>query len=268
MHGRTCVKRVLITGSSSGIGLASARRLHRTGWQVVGSSRQALPGASWDHVEIDVDDGALVAAGVGKVLGDGGLHAVVTCAGWGIAGPVETTSIDEARAQFETNFWGTDRVIRAVLPHMRERGSGRLILVGSLAGIIPIPFQAYYSATKFALEGWAEALAMEVSPFGIHVTVVEPGNVRTGFTDARRTTVADDDPYGDAARRAIGKMEEDERNGVDPDDVAAVVERVLSRRRPPRRVSVGRLGERVGVPAKRLLPQRIFERAAGSALGI
>ncbi|MDX1510953.1 MAG: SDR family oxidoreductase [Nitriliruptorales bacterium] len=260
--------RVLITGSSSGIGLACARRLHETGWQVVGASRRAVPEVPWPHVTMDVDDDGSTAAGATRVLDDGPLDAVVTCAGWGLAGPVETTSAEDARAQFETNFWGTDRVVRAILPSLRERRSGRLVLVGSLAGIIPIPFQAYYSATKFALEGWAGALALEVAPFGIHVTVVEPGNVNTGFTDARQTTVSDDDPYRDAALRAITKMEGDERSGVDPVDVARTIEKVLSRRHPPRRVSVGRWGERVGVPAKRLLPQRVFERAAGPSLGV
>lgn len=257
--------RVLITGSSSGIGLACARHLAASGWDVVGASRRTQQDVGWQHVTMDVNDESATDA-VAAVLDDG-LDAVVTCAGIGIAGPIETTSIEDVRAQFETNFFGTDRIVRAVLPHFREHG-GRIVLVGSLAGIIAIPFQAYYSATKFAVEGYADALALEVAPYGIHVTVVEPGNVRTEFTDARRLTFGENDPYREAAERAIEKMAADERNGVDPSDVAKVIERVLTKARPPRRISVGRSSERIGVVAKRLLPQRLFDRAASGALGL
>lgn len=263
------MKTVLVTGSSSGIGSACAQRLHDSGWLVVGSSRRVPDAVAWPHVAMDVDDDASVTSGVAEARkAHGHLDAIVTCAGWGLAGPIETTSIAQARAQFETNFWGTDRVVRAALPHLRERGGGRVVLMGSLAGIIAIPFQAYYSATKFALEGWADALAQEVAPFAITVTVVEPGNVRTGFTQARIDDTSDDDPYRERARRAIETMASDELAGVDPMDVARLVDRVLSRRRPPRRVSVGRSGERIGVVAKRVLPLRTFERAARSSLGL
>jgi NAD(P)-dependent dehydrogenase (short-subunit alcohol dehydrogenase family) len=143
-------------------------------------------------------------------------------------------------------------------------------LISSIGGVVAIPFQAFYSASKFALEGLGEALAYEVAPFGITVTLVEPGNVRTDFTANRKMAEASrrDDVYRSALDMAVGVMERDEMKGVAPEDVAAVVHKVLGARRPPRRVSVGKAGERVGILAKRLLPHRVFESAAKSSLGV
>jgi len=143
------------------------------------------------------------------------------------------------------------------------------VLISSIGGLIALPFQAFYSASKFALEGYAEALAYEVEPLGIGVTLVEPGNIKTDFTAARHSVPSEaGGAYAAAAEKAITLMERDEANGAPPDAVAAVVERVLSAKRPRRRVSVGKVGERVGIPAKRLLPHRIFEKAAASSLGV
>jgi NAD(P)-dependent dehydrogenase (short-subunit alcohol dehydrogenase family) len=200
----------------------------------------------------------------------GRLDAVVACAGWGLAGPVEHTPIADARDQLETNFWGAVRVVQTALPTFRAAGGGRVVLVSSIGGVLGIPFQAFYSASKFALEGYGEALAYEVAPFGVQVTLVEPGNVRTDFTSSRRDVATPDgpDPYGEAGARAVAKMVADERNGVPPDDVAAVIATVLGSPRAPRRVSVGKLGERVGILGKRLLPYRLFEAAAKGSLGV
>jgi short-subunit dehydrogenase len=152
---------------------------------------------------------------------------------------------------------------------MRAQQSGRLVLVSSIGGLIALPFQAFYSASKYALEGYAEGLAYEVEPFGIHVTLVEPGNIRTDFT-ASRDTIAEDpsEVYAEAAGKAITLMERDEANGAPPASAAVVIARVLEAKHPRRRVSVGKVGERIGIPAKRLLPHRIFEKAARSSLGV
>jgi NAD(P)-dependent dehydrogenase (short-subunit alcohol dehydrogenase family) len=218
---------------------------------------------------MDVDDDSSVTKGVERLISEhGGLDAVVTCAGWGLAGAIEQTSIADARAQLETNFFGTVRVVRAALPSLRAR-HGRVILMSSIGGIIGLPFSGYYSASKFALEGWAEALAWEVKPFGVEVTLVEPGNFRTDFTTSRREVdTKEDDPYFKAFRKAIGKMEKDEVKGPDPSGVAEAVEKVLTSARPPRRVTVGRIDERVGPLAKRVLPNRLFEAGSKSALGV
>lgn len=211
-----------------------------------------------------------MAAGIAAVVhGHGQLDAVVTAAGYGLSGPVETTALADARAQLETNFWGTVRVVHAALPHMREAGGGRIVLIGSLAGLVALPFQAYYSASKYALEGFGEALAYEVSPFGIEVTLVEPGNTATGFTDGRHRRDPDAaNPYATVNDRAVGAMEHDERNGIPAETVAAAVEKVLAARTPPRRVTVGNADERLGTFAKRFLPHRLFERIARGPLGL
>src|SRR6266436_4234186 len=234
---------VLVTGASAGIGRACANRLHADGWSVTGASRRGTSSGGWTGLVMDVDDDDSVRAGVAAVLeASGRIDAVVAAAGWGLAGAVEHSAIEEAKAQMETNFWGCVRVVKHALPVMRAQASGRIVLMSSIGGAIGIPFQAFYSASKFALEGYGEALAYEVAPFGIQVSLVQPGNVRTDFTGSRRRVSApsDDDPYVKAVAKAIGVMEHDEANGVLPDKVAVVVEKLLDSARPRRRVSVGK----------------------------
>lgn len=268
-------KVVLITGASAGIGRATADVLAAAGWVVVGASRRGTAGQGWTGLVMDVDDDGSVQEGFATVLAQHGkLDALVTCAGWGIGGPIEQTRLSDAKAQLETNFWGTVRAVQAALPAMRAGGGGRLVLVSSIGGCIALPFQGFYSASKFAVEGLGEALAYEVAPFGVKVTIVQPGNVRTDFTANRRMAgvpgAADpsDVPYAQAMKKAISVMERDERNGVPPQDVANVVRKVLAARRPPRRVSAGRATERVGLVAKRLLPFSLFQAAARDSLGV
>ncbi len=261
---------ILISGASAGIGRACADRMHRAGWTVVGASRRGTSSGGWEALTMDVDVDASVEDGMATVLaGHGRLDGVVACAGWGLAGAVEDTPIRDARDQLETNFWGAVRLVQQALPVMRRQGRGRVVLISSIGGVLGLPFQAFYSASKFAMEGYGEALAYEVAPFDIHVTLVEPGNVRTDFTARRRDVPAPPDgAYGAAMAKAIGTMEEDERKGVDPDRVARVVERALTTRHPPRRISVGGIDERIGIVARRLLPYRAFERAARGSLGV
>ncbi len=262
---------VVITGASAGIGRACADRLHESGWTVAGASRRGTSSGGWSGLVMDVDSDESVASGVAGVVEEhGALDAVVACAGWGLAGAVEETPIAEAKAQFETNFWGAVRLVQAALPVMRSHGGGRIVLVSSIGGVIGIPFQAFYSASKFALEGYGEALAYEVAPFGIDVCLVQPGNVRTNFTASRREVApeAGDATYRDAVRKAVDLMERDEADGAAPESVAAAVAKVLTAPRVPRRRSVGKLEERAGIVAKRIIPYALFEKAARSSLGV
>jgi NAD(P)-dependent dehydrogenase (short-subunit alcohol dehydrogenase family) len=261
----------LVTGASAGLGRACADRLAAAGWTVTGASRRGIGGTGWTGVVMNVDNDDSVREGVAGLQEQaGGIDALVAAAGWGVAGPAEETSIAEAKAQFETNFWGCVRVVQAVLPQMRARRVGRIVLISSLTGVIGIPFQAYYSASKFALEGFGESLAYEVAPFGVAVTLVQPGNFATDFTVSRKMAAATSGPsdYTAATAKAVTAMERDERNGAPPSEVAAAVQRVLEGRRPPRRVSVGKTSERAGLIAKRLLPFRVFEAAAKGSLGV
>jgi short-subunit dehydrogenase len=260
--------RVMVTGASAGIGRATAEQLAASGRSVVGLSRRevAIEGMSWLAADLDTDAAEqAVTAGIERL---GGLDALVCCAGWGLAGSVEATTVVDARAQLETNFFGVVRATRAALPALRASG-GRLVILSSIGGIIGLPFQAYYSASKFALEGWAEALWWELRPQGVSVSLLEPGNFATGFTDARRSVgLGDEDPYASAQTTAIATMERDERGGQPPEVVARAVIKLLEQRRPPLRRSVGPASERVGLLAKRLLPQAAFAAASKSSLGV
>ena len=262
-------KVVLITGASAGLGRATADLLASEGWTVVGASRRGTGGQGWAGITIDVDSDESVRAGVAAAIAEHGrIDAVVAAAGWGLAGPVEATSIDEARAQVETLFWGVVRVVNELLPHFREQGGGRIVALSSIGGLIGIPFQAYYSAGKFALEGWAEAMAYEVAPFDITVTLVEPGNFKTDFTDSRRRAARSLPEYATAYDHAVAAMEDDERNGAAPLDVAKVISQQLNAKKPRRRISVGKVMERIGLVAKRAVPMSVFEMLAKDDLGI
>jgi NADP-dependent 3-hydroxy acid dehydrogenase YdfG len=147
-------KVILVTGASAGIGSACADRLSQACWTVIGASRRGTSSGAWRGMTMNVDDDDSVSQGVGDVLAEHGrIDAVLASAGWGLAGAAEQTSIGDAKAQFETNFWGAVRVVHAVLPILRRQGGGRIVLMSSIAGQIGIPYQAFYSASKFALEG-------------------------------------------------------------------------------------------------------------------
>jgi NAD(P)-dependent dehydrogenase (short-subunit alcohol dehydrogenase family) len=256
---------VLVTGASSGIGLATANLLYSRGWTVIGVSRRGVGGDGWQHKTMDVCSDEDVTRTIREVVSEHGrLDALVCCAGVGLAGPVETTSIAAAHAQLETNFWGVARSVQAALSDLRE-SRGRIVVISSVAGVLGLPFQAYYSASKFALEGWAESLSWEVEPFGVRVTLVQPGNYKTGFTDARETH-ADDERYRSAADAAISRMESDEKQGRTAESAAGEIVSVLERKNPPMRCTIGALQERSGAWARRLLPFRLFKLIAASSL--
>jgi NAD(P)-dependent dehydrogenase (short-subunit alcohol dehydrogenase family) len=263
---------VLITGASSGIGKACAERLHLRGYRVYGTSRRApraiavtttggSAAGTFELLPMDVTSDESVERGIGSILArEGRIDAVVNNAGYGLAGAVEDTALDEARAQFDTNFFGVLRVCRAVLPVMRRQGRGYLLNVSSMAGVIGIPFQALYSASKFALEGLTEALRAEVAPHGIRVVLIEPGDFRTGFTASRTLArgAAAGTAYAERQARALGVMEADEKGGATPESVGRLVERILGRRSPRPRYAVGPLSERLALALKRVAPDRIF----------
>lgn len=234
----------LITGASSGIGAATTAHLTREGWRVWGTSRKAQEGSEegaprW--LIMDVGEEASVNRGVARVLEENGrLEALVCNAGFGIFGSVEEVSIADAQAQFDTNFFGVLRVLRAVLPGMREARGGRVILVGSLAGRAPIPFQAHYSASKAAVESLALALHNEVRNFGIHVTLIEPGDINTPFNEAMNwATSPETSAYGDQLQACERVIRKALPKAPPPDIVAGAIAKALTAKRPRVRYAVG-----------------------------
>ena len=264
---------VLVTGASSGIGKACAELLGASGCRVYGASRTAPETrAPYASLRMDVGDEASVQEGVAHVLErEGRIDAAVNCAGFGIAGAVEDTSIDEAKGQFDTNFFGVLRVCRAVLPSMRARRSGTIVNVSSIAGLVSLPFQAFYSASKFALEGMTEALRMEVRPFGIHVVLVEPGDTRTRFTANRRKTagsLCEASPYRAAFADAMEVVEVEEQAGVDPMPVAKVVARAVRATAPDLRYTVGPTMQRLAPLIRGVLPFSVYEKMMRKHYGL
>lgn len=208
----------VVTGGSSGIGRCVAEALNKKGVKVYELSRRSIPLSGITHITADVTDESAVIEAVKKVtLAEGKIDILINCAGFGISGAVEFTQLSEAKSQFNVNFFGTVNVCRAVIPVMRNSGSGRIVNISSVAAVAHIPFQAYYSASKAAIESYSFALANEVRPFGISVTAIQPGDICTGFTDARNKSFVGDDIYGGRIARSVEGMEKDERKGMSPD---------------------------------------------------
>lgn len=257
-------KIVLVTGASSGIGKRCCEHLAGLGMTVYGTSRslQVSDAGKFRTFKMDVTDDASVLDGVAQIQQrHGRLDVVINCAGYGIAGAVEETSPQEAMAQFDTNFFGTHRVCRAVLPLMRQQKSGVIINISSLAGLLAVPFQAFYSASKFAMEGMTEALRMEVRPYGIRVALIEPGDFKSEFP-ANRVNTADStrsDVYRDALDRCVGVMREEEKNGKEPDAIARLAEKIIKDPAPRLRYTAGPMGERIGPALKSILPYKLYE---------
>ncbi len=262
---------VLITGASSGIGRACGVHLAARGWRVFGASRKESPAdAGFAMVRMDVDEDGSVERGVADVLKQAGrIDAVVNNAGYSLAGSVEDTSIDEAKAQFETNFFGTLRVCHAVLPTMRSQRRGHIVNISSLAGTFGLPFEGIYSASKFALEGLSEALRYETRRFGIHVALVEPGDYQTAITASRRVAAAarTNEAYRERFAHFSQKQEHLEQTATTPEPIARLVERILNDPRPKLRYPIGMPSQTMVVPLRRWLPQRAFDWLAFRLMG-
>jgi short-subunit dehydrogenase len=229
---------VLVTGASSGIGQATAQLLADQGFTVFGTARKpkAPRSGKVTMVPLDVRSDASVTSCVQQV---GRIDVLVNNAGYALTGAAEETSVDEGKAQLETNFWGVVRMVNAVLPAMRKAGAGRIVTIGSLAGITAIPFSAFYTASKFALEGYMEALWHELRPFGIHVTLIEPGFIRTPIGESTQVAAAPLAPYDGVRQRATAALGRHIEHGIAPDRVAKSVLRAINSRSPSLRYRVG-----------------------------
>jgi len=239
----------LVTGASSGIGKATAERLALDGYIVYGTSRKGAEGSSraFEMLALDVTNGASVEAAVAQLIRrEGRIDLLVNNAGFGVApAGAEESSVEQAWAIFDTNFMGIVRMTRAVVPHMRKQGSGRIINIGSVLGFLPMPYGALYAATKHAVEGYSESLDHELRTRGIHVSVVEPAYTKTNFDANLLAADAMLDDYSATRAGLNERMAQLFAAGDEPGVVAEVVLQAATAANPKIRYTAGGLAGRL-----------------------
>lgn len=247
---------IIITGASSGFGKATAELLAAKGHKVYGLCRRAMEHEKISYRSCDVRDRAQVQAVVDSIVAEAGrVDVLVNNAGMGIGGALELASEAEIDRQMGTNFMGCANMCQAVLPHMRKARKGRIVNVSSIGGVMGLPYQGYYSASKFAIEGFSEALAAEVKRFGIRVSLVEPGDFATKFNANRlncQATLQDPD-YGPVFRAALERIDAEENGGLQPEVLARKMVKIVEARRPKLRYVVSNLEQWLSVVVKRVL---------------
>ena len=253
----------LVTGASSGVGEALAPLLARRGYRVYGMSRRSvqLPGVT--PLPCDVTDAAAVHRAVTELVAEEGrLDIVVHCAGIGGAGPVETMPLDRARQLMDTNFWGSWHVCRATLLHLRRSDRGRLLLLGSIAGAMGIPYRAAYCASKAAMQNLVESLRLELKSTPVQVSLIAPGDMATNSvaTQYRQPAAELPDVYRQTYQAADDGMAHNVATGMDAAGVAERIYDIMEQDRLRPYYSIGRFVQRLSVQAARILPARIWER--------
>ena len=254
---------VWITGASSGLGLHTARALRDAGHTVIAGARSfRMEERDGMHcLPLDVTDAASIGAFCRSALRlSPRVDALVHCAGLLVLGSCEETSPEEYLRVMDTNFLGMVRMNQAALPHMRSQGQGRIVMFSSINGLMGIPFQSAYTASKHAVEGYAECLQMEARPFGIQVCLVEPGDHRSGSRRYRlqASAMTDTSPYAEEFRRGTDTIRRDEAHGADPDALGRKVAALLSRRRMPLRRCIASPDQFAAALMHRLLPGNAF----------
>ena len=221
----------VITGGTSGIGKCTAEAMVKKGYTVYELSRREAGNPGMYHIPTDVTDPEACQRAIDAVISQAGrIDVMINNAGFGISGAIEFTPIEQAKRQLDVNFFGMVNMNHAVIPVMRKQGFGRIVNLSSVAGAIAIPFQAFYSVSKAAINSYTMALANEIKPFGVTVCCVQPGDIRTGFTAAREKNPEGDDIYGGRIARSVAGMERDEQNGMDPEKAGAFIAHVATRK--------------------------------------
>ena len=250
-------KIIIVTGASSGFGKSIAERLAEHGHTVYGICRREMEHNKINYRQGDIRDVERIAQITKEIFEkEERIDVLINNAGMGLGGALELTSWEEIKLQMETNFYGCVNVCQKVLPYMRQQRRGRIINFSSIAGIEGIPYQGFYSCSKFAIEGFSETLAAEVKRFGIAVSLVEPGDFATGFTAVRvnsEATLKDPD-YGPVFARARERFEKEEIGGLKPDYMAKKVEQIVNARRPRLRYCVANFEQKLSVLLKRVIP--------------
>lgn len=251
---------VLVVGASSGLGLAAAGLLHKEGYVVYGTTRKIKDVFAFHMLELNVTDKQSIEQAVQFIVDrESGIDALVNCAGMGIYGAIEDTPREAARLQFDVNFFGALEVINAVLPCMRNQRRGKIITVGSMAGVIGIPYQGFYSASKFAIEGAIQSLQMELRPYGIAVVRVNPGDFATNFTHNRRKTYNSTSLYAQQANKTLEVVETDELSGAKASGFAKTILRIVATKNPKDQYFIGLFSQVLLIKLRAFIPKQVMK---------
>ena len=260
-------KVVWISGASSGLGFHTAKALVSNGFTVVAGARSFGQGKTIEGcncLPLDVTDPVSIDGFVNEALKLADLPDVlINCAGIVILGACESYELDELREVMETNFYGMAAMVSKVLPLMREKGKGRIVNFSSINGLLGVPFEGAYTASKHAIEGYSECLAIETKPFGIEVMLVEPGGHKGSSKTYRRHSVGmtEDSPYRKAFDQCTASIvETNSVNGADPDEFGQKLADVLKKKHLPRRLIIGKSKHRLSVIMHSILPSDVFDQ--------
>jgi NAD(P)-dependent dehydrogenase (short-subunit alcohol dehydrogenase family) len=256
-------KIILITGISSGFGKQTARLLAEQGHTVYGTVRKDIAKEDKvNYLKMDLADFDSVKFAVSAVIEkEGRIDVLINNAGMHTGGPVETSPFENIKLQMDTNFLGMVHVTREVLPLMRKQGGGTIINFSSIGGLMGLPFQSFYSAGKFAIEGFSEALRMEVKKFNIKIVVINPGDFHTSNSANRRNFLApapEGDPYFEQFNKTLGIIEKDEGNGWEPEVLAKKIVKIATLKNPSQRYIIASFEQKLAVVLKYILPGKIF----------
>lgn len=252
---------ILVTGVSSGFGRAMAVRLAKDGHKVYGTVRSDVaPLEGVTYLKADVQDEEAIQSAFGTLISaEGRLDVFINNAGMGIGGPLEFSPVEDVQKQMDVNFMGMVRWLSHVVPVMRRQGSGKILCMSSIGGLMGLPYQGAYSASKFAVEGYCEALRLELRGTGVSVTVIEPGDFSTDFTAKRKSVCpADAAQAYPSYERSLAGIEKDETGGLKPEYLADKISRIIIKRKPAYNYVVASFLQRLAVFAKWLLPKPVF----------
>jgi short-subunit dehydrogenase len=262
-------KVILITGSSRGIGEQVAQHLEAKGHIVYGSSRNALINSNQRHLMLDVTDKTSCEQAIQKVISEQGkIDVLINNAGFHLTGAAQENSFEELYAQMDLNFFGAVNMIQAILPLYMEQKNGKIINMSSLGGLLSLPYTSAYNASKFALEGYTEALRLELLAFGIYVSNLEPGYVNSGTIDQSIGRPKQAHPLFAKYREQLHKkMEQDSQTGTSKQFIAEVFEKIITSKKPKFRYKIGTMSKTLPL-MKATMPQGFFEKTVLRSFGL
>lgn len=252
----------VISGASGGIGLSTAKLFVEKGYRVYGLNRKSHECGSICYIAADITHPKTVEAALETIWQqEGRIDVLINNAGFGISGAIEFTRHEDAKKQMDVNFFGTFHCIQAVLPYMRKQKGGHIINVSSVAGMLPIPFQGFYSVSKASINCMTMALANEVRPYGIKVSALMPGDIKTNFTAAREKNMDGLEEYP-AMEHSIATMEQDEQNGMRPEFIAKKLFGIACMKNPKPLYTAG-IQYKIFAFLNKILPVRLVNRVIG-----